>query len=229
MTPIPRALAAGVSALALAAPAAAQTAPSPTAVAQAGDSYFVAAQADLEELARPPAERAPGEERHPLRRRRHVDPDGHRRPHPRGPAAGGDGESNRLALETLLPHVALVQDLHPRRPGRRQRPDRDRDGRRGQVEQRHHRRHPGGRERRLRQPEGPRGHHDLRERRGRRLRHRHRLDRPDHPRHPGRHLRQDRAARLGERQPSSATRPGPAAARTSPRSSSTGRPATASR
>ena len=81
----------------------------------------------------------------------------------------------------------------------------------------------------LRQPEGPRGHHDLRERRGGRLRHRHRLDRAHHPRHPGRDLRQHRPARLGERQPNSATRPRPAAARTSPPSWSTGRPATASR
>ena len=107
MRPIPRALAAGASALALAAPAAAQTAPGLTAVAQSGDSYFVAAEADLEALvARQPNVRqarnvilfvGDGMSIPTVTAARILD----------GQQKGGDGESNRLAFETLLPHVAL--------------------------------------------------------------------------------------------------------------------------
>ena len=79
---------------------------------------------------RPPAERAPGEERHPLRRRRHVDPDGHRRAHPRRPAEGRRRREQPPRLRDAAAARRAGQDLHPRRPGRRQRPDRDRDGRR---------------------------------------------------------------------------------------------------
>ena len=123
MTPVSRALAAGVSVLALAAPAVAQTAISPTLIAQAGDSYFIAARGRARGAHRPPAERARGEERDPLRRRRHVDPDRHRRPHPRRasrPAATARATSSpsRTCCRTsrsskTYTHDAQVADCAP--------------------------------------------------------------------------------------------------------------------
>ena len=144
MTPVTRALAAGASVLAVTTPAVAQSI-SPTLISQADDSYFNAARAELEALlARQPNVReaknvilfvGDGMSIPTITAARILE----------GQQAGGDGESNHLAFEDLLPHVALVEDLHPRRPGRRQRPDRDGHGRRRQVEQRHDRRDPGGR------------------------------------------------------------------------------------
>ena len=107
MALISRALAAGVSAAALAAPALAQPAPTAAAVAQAGDSYFTAAEADMQEL----LGRQPN-----VRQAKNVIlfiGDGMSIPTItaarilEGQERGADGESNRLAWETLLPHVAL--------------------------------------------------------------------------------------------------------------------------
>jgi alkaline phosphatase len=107
MIPVTRALAAGVSAIALAASAAAQTAPDPAAVPQAADSYFVAARSELQQIiARQPN----------VREARNVIlfiGDGMSVPTVtaarifEGQQRGVDGESNVLAFERLLPHVAL--------------------------------------------------------------------------------------------------------------------------
>ena len=139
MKPIHRALAAGASALALAAPALAQTAITPTAVTQSGDSYFIAAQTDLEEIiARQPNVReaknvilfvGDGMSIPTITAARIYE----------GQQRGVDGESNNLAIDTF-PYSALVEDLHARRAGRRLRADRDRDGHRRQDQQRRDRR-----------------------------------------------------------------------------------------
>jgi alkaline phosphatase len=80
---------------------------SASTVTQAGDSYFTAAQADLQEI----ITRQPN-----VRRARNVIlfvGDGMSIPTMtaarimQGQQRGQDGESNRLAMETLLPHVAL--------------------------------------------------------------------------------------------------------------------------
>ena len=106
MTPVTRALAAGASVLAVTTPAVAQSI-SPTLISQAEDSYFTAAEAELEALlARQPN----------VREAKNVIlfvGDGMSIPTitaariRQGQKAGGDGESNHLAFEDLLPHVAL--------------------------------------------------------------------------------------------------------------------------
>ena len=107
ITPVAGALAVSAAALAAAAPALAQGVPAPIAVSQAQDSYFVAAQGDLSRLlARQPN----------VRQAKNVIlfvGDGMSIPtmtaariH-KGQKAGADGESTRLALEELLPNVAL--------------------------------------------------------------------------------------------------------------------------
>ncbi len=105
MTRLIRVLAASASALAVAAPAFAQ----PLRVSQAGDAYFTAAEADLQEiLARQPN----------VREAKNVIlfiGDGMSIPTitaariREGQKAGRDGESNHLAMEDLLPHVALAK------------------------------------------------------------------------------------------------------------------------
>lgn len=108
MKPVTRAFAAGVSLLALAAPVAAQTA-RPSLIAQSGDSYFTGAQAELQQrLAR----------QMNVRKAKNVIlfvGDGMSIPTitaariRQGQKNGVDGESNRLAFETLLPNSALVR------------------------------------------------------------------------------------------------------------------------
>ena len=229
MTSVSRTLLAGVSALAMAGPVAAQTATGPDGVAQAGDSYFIAAQRRPRRDHRAPAERARGEERDPVRRRRHVDPDHHRRPHLRRPAGGRGRREPSSRLRGPAAHVALSKTYTTRRPGRRQRPDRDRDGLGRQVEQRHDRRRP----RRSSNDDcaSQKGHEVTTI-----------FETPKRPATPPASsrppasptpLRRQPTPRppsaTGRTTPTSARRRRPAAARTSPRSWSTGRPATASR
>lgn len=105
MKSMTRALTVSASVLALAGPAAAQSVPS--LVSQAGDSYFTAAAGQLQELlARQPN----------VREAKNVIlfvGDGMSIPTitaariRQGQEAGSDGESNHLAFEDLMPHVAL--------------------------------------------------------------------------------------------------------------------------